>query len=92
MTEKIKPKGIIIFSALLTAGTLYRLIGLFDFSYYQFMFQQLPYGLIVFRYIVSILGKAVGLTVGFGLLTLREPLRKLALIFCWFHFVSALIL
>jgi len=74
------PWPVAIMAVLLISASIHKLIGLSDYEYYQFMFQQVSPQLLPFRYIVSLSLRGLGIMIGFGLLFGRELARKMAII------------
>jgi len=75
-----RSRGITIIGILLIAGSIYKLMGLLDYGYYQWMFQHYSEGAIRFRYIISFSLRIIGLITGIGLLCLQDNFRKTAIV------------
>ncbi len=71
--------GIDLIGFFLMAGGIYHLIGISDYGFYQFMFQQLASRAIFYRYIVSVLFRLITIAAGLGLVLRKEAFRKFAI-------------
>ncbi|MDO8580767.1 MAG: hypothetical protein Q7S13_04740 [Candidatus Omnitrophota bacterium] len=86
--EKKKLSGITIFASLLIFAAAYKLLGLLNDPYYQFMFQQLPAEIIPFRYAISIVWRLMAIAIAVGLLKHLEVARKFLLVMCAFSLIG----
>ena len=88
--HKIKPLSVNqILGVWLIFGVLYKLSGLLDYKYYQFMFQDLPENTIAARYCLSIALRLVGLVTGIGLILNLDFYRRTAI---WLAVINLLTL
>jgi len=74
------PLGLAFLTLLLVTASLFKLIRMTDFEYYQELYQQLPPYLINIRYVLSLLGKLLGLFAGIGLFYRNQLSRKVVII------------
>jgi hypothetical protein len=81
------PWGVAVLAVLLISASVHKLIGLANYEYYQFMFQQLPAKWIPFRYMVSVSLRGIGIAIGLGLLFRHELARKMAIVLCFFTII-----
>ncbi len=87
---KRNPKGITVFGALLILGSLYETVALFTpgfFAYYKSLFPTLPPSMLLMRFFLSVVRRALGMPLGWGLLSRKEFWRKIAIL--WGYFLIA---
>ncbi len=80
--DRERPRGVVVFGVLLIMGSFYKLWGLSNYEYYQFMFQQLSEKTIFVRYILSFALRFVGVMAATGVLVLKDGYRKLFMLLC----------
>ena len=76
----IRPRGVTILGVLLISLSVDQILGSRNFSYYSFMFQQLPHHLILARYCLSLISRGCVIFLGVGLLQMKAWARKGALL------------
>ncbi|MCD4779271.1 MAG: hypothetical protein K8S27_01805 [Candidatus Omnitrophica bacterium] len=77
-------KGILVLAYLMLLGATYRLMGIHDYEFYQFMFQPLSGASLFFRYLGSIVLRLMVIATAFGLIVKKEFFRKVAIVICCF--------
>lgn len=85
-----QPKGVIVFSVLLIASSLFHMSTLiFSRAWYWHNFAYLPSDILIMRYLFSWAQRILGLMAGFGIMQLKNAYRRLALVLAFFT-ISAL--
>ena len=80
MNKRVRPRGVTIFGVLLIALSVDQILGYRKFSYYYFMFHQLPYRLVLLRYCLSLISRGGVIFLGAGLLQMKSWARRGALL------------